>query len=313
MDSATEDPGSDFDMPYTPRLDHLVLFLPYDPISKGPLIPPAFAITFPIVPGGTHADNLTANALIPLADGCYIELICFLPQPESRKRLIEKHWWGPDAGRKGWTDWCLTTIDYPAGQNIAASNAYVQLKHLQAYDDPVAGGRQRPDGVEVHWNVTFPRPTPEGRTTRGEIPFWCHDVTPRTLRVPSPDLDPSPDRPRILGVLALTVIVGARKEFERLREIYSVVLGEPRVSGEDFIEFQLSRVHNVDGLDNPTVFLKLGTSGYPLDQVSSTGRGFGFGEVVLAAETTGNKEPGTVERIDGTDGFYLGGVRVQYI
>lgn len=39
-----------------------------------------------VIEGGTHADGASANALIVLADGVYIELFAFL-------KSTPEHWW----------------------------------------------------------------------------------------------------------------------------------------------------------------------------------------------------------------------------
>ncbi|KAF9514420.1 hypothetical protein BS47DRAFT_1361642 [Hydnum rufescens UP504] len=49
------------------------------------------------------------------------------------------------------------------------------------YSPPANGGRTRPDGVELEWRVTFPERGHEA----GVLPFFCEDITPRDLRVPS--------------------------------------------------------------------------------------------------------------------------------
>lgn len=57
-------PGSDETMPAPPPLDHLILLVP-DLSSTSFLA----ANGFSLLPGGTHADGLTENALIVLPDG----------------------------------------------------------------------------------------------------------------------------------------------------------------------------------------------------------------------------------------------------
>jgi hypothetical protein len=53
------------------------------------------------------------------------------------------------------------------------------------YERPIEGGRKRDDGQQVKWKVTFPHlGEGEDRFQRGELPFFCHDITPRSLRVP---------------------------------------------------------------------------------------------------------------------------------
>lgn len=45
-----------------------------------------------------------------------------------------------------------------------------------SYTPPEAGGRSRPDGVQVKW--VFSRPVFPMSVNRTDFPFFCHDVTP---------------------------------------------------------------------------------------------------------------------------------------
>lgn len=89
------------------------------------------------------------------------------------------------------------------------------------YQKPLAGGRKRDDGVDVKWEVTFP--DVEGGCQRGELPFFCHDVTERGLRVPFSEgstRHPS----KVLSVRRLGVYV-PRKRVGTLKKAYDAVLG----------------------------------------------------------------------------------------
>ena len=73
----------------------------------------------------------------------------------------------------GVIDFALTGLDYDALKN--------RLKKTDTgitYQPPKAGGRTKPDGTELKWEVTFPM-----GAERGNVPFWCQDVTPRDRRV----------------------------------------------------------------------------------------------------------------------------------
>lgn len=69
------------------QLDHVVMLLPYELITK----PPAWITdNFVVSPGGTHADGKTENRLVLFQDGTYLELIAFVnDDPDKRKG----HWW----------------------------------------------------------------------------------------------------------------------------------------------------------------------------------------------------------------------------
>ncbi|NJO04601.1 MAG: VOC family protein [Chloroflexaceae bacterium] len=142
------------------------------------------ALGFTVVPGGTHADGATHNALIIFQDSSYLELLQFLREaPEHR-------WWRHVVHGEGLIDWALlpTTI---ADDVQAAQQAGLHL------DGPLPGGRLRPDGKQVEWQMAFP-PSPD-------LPFLCGDVTPRTLRVPEGDHRTHPNG--VLGIAGVVVAV----------------------------------------------------------------------------------------------------------
>ncbi|WP_114814890.1 VOC family protein [Paraburkholderia kururiensis] len=119
---------------------------------------------FTILHGGTHADGTTHNALIAFADGSYIELIAFL------KEAREHRWW--DEQRRtgeGFVDFALLP------DSVARAMEATYRRGL-FYDGLVPGGRVRPDGTRLEWQIARP-------TTR-DLPFLCGDLTPRFLRVP---------------------------------------------------------------------------------------------------------------------------------
>ena len=121
------------------------------------------ALGFTVVPGGQHADGATHNALVAFADDSYLELIAFLrPAPAHR-------WWRHQAAGAGLIDFAL--LPAAVEDDVAAARA-----RGLPIADPVPGGRLRPDGQRVAWQiVTAPS---------ADLPFLCGDVTPRELRVP---------------------------------------------------------------------------------------------------------------------------------
>ncbi|MCC8402266.1 VOC family protein [Paraburkholderia sp. MMS20-SJTN17] len=121
------------------------------------------SLGFTVQRGGTHADGATHNALIGFADGSYFELIAFLRDaPEHR-------WWddGAHVG-DGFVDFALLPESVAATIDGAGQRGLV-------YDGPIAGGRLRPDGERLEWQIGKPR--------SADLPFLCGDVTPRRLRV----------------------------------------------------------------------------------------------------------------------------------
>lgn len=122
------------------------------------------AAGFTVQRGGRHAAGSTHNALVGLADGSYIELIAFVRHDAAHRwhRFAEQRRWGL-------VDAALLPDSVPAAVARAAAAGL-------AYQGPQDGGRTRPDGAVLRWQIATP-PTPE-------LPFLCGDLTPRALRVP---------------------------------------------------------------------------------------------------------------------------------
>jgi catechol 2,3-dioxygenase-like lactoylglutathione lyase family enzyme len=143
------------------------------------------ALGFTVQRGGTHADGNTHNALVGFADGSYLELIAF-------KRPTPQHRWGAAAasGREGFVDFALLPPDVRTVVEDARARGL-------AYEGPLDGGRVRPDGEQLRWQIGTP-PAPD-------LPFLCGDITPRSLRVREGAVREHANG--VTGVAAVTVAV----------------------------------------------------------------------------------------------------------
>jgi hypothetical protein len=158
---------------------------------------------FTVVPGGDLPSG-THNALIAFADGAYIELIAF-------KRPNDQHpWWGVAQAGGGLVDFCMATDDI-ASDIQAFREAGVTM------NDPVPGGRTRPDGYKLSWVVaSAPKPF------RFQAPFLIQDHTPREERTGRETSHPN----GVTGVAGITV---ATDDVARVRGWWSPVLRQPGV------------------------------------------------------------------------------------
>lgn len=247
-----------------PALDHLIHLHP-SVSSLESSIALYSSLGFLVTRGGNHADLLTTNALIVLPDGVYIELIAFLDYEspgldragETREQWQarrEQHWWS--AKQDGWIDWCLAGgVEDGQVQAINAKAQQQQRAHsspqaqatkgdatsLGLYKSPRSGGRTTLRGDHIKWNVTFP----QDALTPLALPFWCEDLTPRSLRVPPPTpsplsdpkgsvhddftrSEPSPHPNGVRGVTSLLFLFDEAR-FEEAMHAWSLVL--PRESG----------------------------------------------------------------------------------
>lgn len=155
---------------------------------------------FTVAPGGVHADGRTHNALIPFADGAYLELIAFRTDDGSGHP-----WWQALQSGGGLVDWAVATeaLDERMGGLSASGYSPVQ-----------DGGRQRPDGVTLRWRSTRP-------ASGSGLPFVIEDVTPRDLRTPGTASQTHPNG--VSGISSLVVAVpdldAASRSYERLFEL----------------------------------------------------------------------------------------------
>jgi catechol 2,3-dioxygenase-like lactoylglutathione lyase family enzyme len=123
---------------------------------------------FTVTPGGEHKGGASHNALVAFSDGAYFELIAFKGEagggggaPGWRSTL--------ESAGEGLVDYALRTDDLDA--EVAALTA--AGLHVQG---PYDGGRFRPDGQRIDWQII--------RFDEPGLPFYCFDVTERSLRVP---------------------------------------------------------------------------------------------------------------------------------
>ena len=154
-------------------LDHIVILVG----DLGRAIRHYEGLGFEVTPGGEHADGLTHNALIPLKDGSYLELVAFVDPEDTRDNV-----WG---GRPflssggGLIDYCATSGDLQAEARRLEGLSFT-------VEGPHQGGRLLPDGGEIRWRIA--RVRQDGRL----LPFLIEDITPRSLRVPA---GPSAEHP----------------------------------------------------------------------------------------------------------------------
>ncbi|KAK1148980.1 hypothetical protein N8T08_007655 [Aspergillus melleus] len=203
------------------RFDHVLIELSTRDFEA----PPSWLTdNFTILEGGTHAGGLTRNNLIPLPDTTYIELLNIItPPPPSHEARTRKY---PG-------DFALTTLPpVTATENYkrlvsALEDTTPTLNDLNVtYKPPIPGGRKLQSGEDVKWEIVKAEvfsTEPEG-TGRGTqygptaVPFFCHDVTDRKLRVPRV---PGPGHPSgVVGLKAIEVVV-PREEVEAFAELLS--------------------------------------------------------------------------------------------
>lgn len=158
------------------------------------------ALGFTVTPGGEHTGGATHNALVPFADGSYFELIAF-------KRDDPGHRWARHAGRReGLVDFALLPGAIESDLNAARAGG-------AAYVGPLPGGRLRPDGLEVAWQLGLP--------PADDLPFLCGDVTPRERRVPGGAARQHPN-----GASGIATVWVATNDLAAAASRYRALLGQ---------------------------------------------------------------------------------------
>lgn len=168
-------------------IDHLVIISP----DLDQAVANATQAGFTVIPGGTHADGATHNALIAFADGSYIELIA----PTNAAQGATHRWFKRLDRGGGLVDLCLASDDLVSDVREISNRG-------RAYGEAQENGRHRPDGVELRWKGSMP-PGAVGETG---WPFLIEDVTPRQNRVPG-DPDHVQHANGARGVGSVTVVV----------------------------------------------------------------------------------------------------------
>ncbi|KAF9239153.1 glyoxalase-like domain-containing protein [Melanogaster broomeanus] len=208
--------------PSTKTLDHIVHLTPPGTVEE---VSQQFRdLGFKVTPGGTHAGGLTANALVILGDGAYLELISFTHpashyppgSPDRQKRDANPWAWK----EPGWIDYAFLGSAAASISSIINERAGRDGSGVR-YVPEVDGGRVREDGTVLEWVIS----APGGDHVRGTVPFFCGDVTPRSWRVPVEPPSNSEHPSGVQGVAYVRLLAEAEL-LARLSAQLTSVVGE---------------------------------------------------------------------------------------
>ncbi|RMZ75344.1 hypothetical protein DV738_g5534, partial [Chaetothyriales sp. CBS 135597] len=184
-----------------------------------------------IVEGGTHKGGSSRNKLIVFSDGTYLELFSWISKPVDFAHWADKP--------PGLIDFALTTLrPFDAQKTYKAVQANLSRPGGDGdlgvrLSEPQAGGRETPDGREVRWQTTRAQYT-QGKNTppadffptgRIDTPFFCHDLTPRVVRVPFDNEELTTHPSKAQGVAGVDVLVPSDK-LTHYSDLYSSFVGE---------------------------------------------------------------------------------------
>jgi hypothetical protein len=257
-------------------LDHVIVFV--EDVRRA--AEDYSALGFNVTPGGVHAGGLTHNALVPFEDGTYLELLA----PTTRWKLTALRAFGatrfggfftrrlPILRRsikrirsgEGLADFALACS--PLSEIMKAAETAKWM------EGPISGGRMRPDGQRIAWQLVVPRAP--------ALPFLIEDLTPRDLRVPRNAPHPN----GAAGIQLVSVITAA---FDQTAARYQALLGrEPfetvaPIPRSLAVEFRL---------DNAVIRL-LAPLGPDHLLRTHLARGEGIYNIVLRADRAANLDP----------------------
>ncbi|KAI0343777.1 hypothetical protein BDW22DRAFT_1207813 [Trametopsis cervina] len=211
--------------PSTRILDHIVHITPPGTLPQA--VQAFRELGFTVIDGGEHADGQTANALIILADGTYLELIHFLlPSPSPSSSAPAHQWANKPPGFSAFAFLGAPSSSPSIDAVINARSAALGIAHELHYREPVRGGRTRPDGVELRWEIVVPERWSQRRDAMGR-PFFCGDLTRRELRVP-PEEEKHTHANKTRGIAYLRVLVSPAAFGEKVKE-FEAVFGVPPI------------------------------------------------------------------------------------
>jgi hypothetical protein len=158
------------------------------------------------VPGGVHPAFGTTNAVVPLANHTYVELVGVLEHPAADKAPFGRAVKARGAGGGGWLGWVVAVDD-------------IGVIEQRLGRPSVPGHRVRPDGYDLRWRQIGV----ESMLAHPELPFfiqWESDVAEHPSVAPSNGSAP-PD-----ATLARIELSGDRQGLERwIGEPLADVLG----------------------------------------------------------------------------------------
>ncbi len=162
--------------------------------------------------GGLHSNGVTHMSLLGFDDGSYIELI------STHRPQQPAPWWNEH----------ISTVGGPCAWGVRVEDVGAEAERLRALavrvDGPNLHRRNRPDGVEVQWDLAY-----VGDHGAGAMhPFIIRDRTPRALRVaPSPSVHDT----ELSGVAMVVLAVpDAAEACQELRRVYGLAQPEPTAS-----------------------------------------------------------------------------------
>ncbi|MFQ5881651.1 MAG: VOC family protein [Candidatus Methylomirabilales bacterium] len=228
------------------------------------------ALGFIVVQGGEHTGRGSHNALITFADGSYLELIAFkhrsappdlrIPKQVRARELIASQSSPAERRVRAWETAGEGLVDFALLPGAIEEVIAGAGRRGLALEGPLPGGRLRPDGQQVAWQLGIP--------DAFDLPFLCADVTPRSLRLP--DGAARQHTNGVMGIMCLLVLV-TDLDFSVPR--YRALLGVEPAQGSAFPWPDAQTVDFVLGSATITLAEPTGKSSPLCDYLNRCGEG----------------------------------------
>ncbi|KAJ3494041.1 hypothetical protein NLG97_g4339 [Lecanicillium saksenae] len=273
--------------------DHVVLLVDNTFFEN---LPPWVTDNFTVTPGGYHDGQPSRNKLVLFADGSYLEFFNWYGKPPSLDDVhLPMRFWGPKA--PGLIDFAITDTTRSAEESVGMVNERLSEEPGKdaglgvKFGNPIAGSRKKADGVEIKWTVTRPEFSKGDKTPgdehfvngRIDVPFFCHDVTPRADRVPSHDESKTTHPCGATGIAACEILVP-----KYLLTEYAATYG--KVLGSNLAPTDGQGAHVLDigvphGPTRSTVVVRAAETEHDVRRMQD--RGIGFSDLVIAVKSDG--------------------------
>jgi len=143
------------------------------------------------------------------------------------------------------------------------------------------------------------------------MPFFCHDIGDREIRVPVRNENLVKHPCGAVGVLEVQVIVRDTKSLGDFLGVYERVLGTKGTKdGKDKVVFTVGRVREVKGLNGGSRVVFRVANGSEKERVGA--RGYCVSEITLAV-LSGEKEKGLRQRLDPEGDDNVGGLWIENV
>ncbi|KAM3481565.1 hypothetical protein MY8738_004402 [Beauveria namnaoensis] len=256
--------------------DHVVLLVD-DAVFEN--LPSWVTDNFTVTPGGYHDGQSSRNKLVLFADGSYLEFFNWYGTPPSLDHVhLPMRFWGPKT--PGLIDFAITDTTHSAEESVSVVNQRLSEEPDKdaglgvKFGNPVAGSRNKANGVEMAWTVTCPEFS-KGDKTPAEKLFVNGGTTHEEDKTTHPC--------GATGIAACEILVPSHLRAE-YAAVYAKVLGSKLEPADG------QGAHTLDigvpqGPTRSAVVVRAAETEHDIRRMQE--RGIGFSDLVIAVKSDG--------------------------